>query len=139
MRSPKALLPARSLRHGISAEILQDRSFSEVLDAALDVHNGLGPGHLDKTYQNALCVELSRRGRVVHREPTFSVMYKNQVVGTYVADVLVDERVLVKVTALAGLNAESKTDTLRGLVAGGVKVGVLFNFALPELFFARIL
>ena len=138
MPVPKAL-PRHALRHGVSADILGDRSFSETLDAAFEVHTGLGPGHAELTYKNALVIELRQRGRVVHKEPTFSVLYKRQVVGSYIADVLVDERVLVKVVAEPSLTHDSKTDTLRGLVAGGVKVGVLFNFATPDLFFARIL
>jgi|GEM_PF-919176 len=135
----KRALPAHAMRHGVSPDVLNDRSFSETLDAAFEVHKALGPGHAQLTYKNALVVELRQRGRVVHKEPTFSVLFKQQVVGSYVADVLVDERVLVKVAAEPTLTHDSKTDTLRGLVAGGVKVGVLFNFAAADLFFARIL
>ena len=52
---------------------------------------------------------------------------------------LVDDRVLVQVVADRTLTPAHKTETLRGLAAGGVEVGLVFNFGLPELFFSRML
>lgn len=135
----KTALPPRALRHGVSAEILEDRACADVLDAAFAVHEALGVSHEAATYLNALTHELVLRGRTAHRGATFSVVYKGRVVGSFAADLLVDERVLVQVSAERALSSEQKTDTLRGLAAGGVKVGLVFNFGAPELFFARIL
>jgi GxxExxY protein len=136
---PVRPLPARALRHGLSREVLQDRACSEAIDAAYAVHEALGGAHEQQTYKNALAAELQARGQKLHRNATFSVVYRKQVVGTFTADLLVDERVLVQVAADPMLTPEAKTDTLRGLSAGGVKVGLVFNFGSPELFFARIL
>lgn len=132
-------LPPKSLRHGLSSEIVSDRACAETLDAALAVHEALGVSHEGATYLAALAVELAARSVRTHREATFSVLYKGKVVGTFVADLLVEDRLLVKVVADPALTEEHKTDTVRGLAAGGVKVGLVFNFGLPELFFARIL
>ena len=132
-------LPARALRHGLSAEILEDRACAETIDAAMQVHEALGVSHAPDTYKSALAVELRHRNLRCHRHATFSVLYRESVVGTFAADLLVEDRVLVQVAADPSLTPEHKTDTVRGLAAGGVKVGLVFNFGLPELFFARIL
>lgn len=132
-------LPARALRHGLSAEMLEDRVCAETIDAAFQVHEALGVAHDATTYLGALAVELSHRGLKTHRQATFSVLYRQRVVGTFAADLLIEDRVLVQVVADRSLTPEHKTETLRGLAAGGVHLGLVFNFGLPELFFARIL
>ena len=135
---PRALPPA-ALRYGLTPDILDDRACAETIDAAYDVHEALGSAHEPLTYLNALTVELQHRGRTAHRNATFSVVYRGRVVGAFPADLLVDERVLVQVAADAALTPEQKTVALRGLSAGGVKLGLVFNFGTPELFFARLL
>lgn len=132
-------IPARALRHGLSLEVLEDRVCSEVIDAAYAVYEALGAMHAPDTYRRALAAELAGRELSTHRDATFSVVYKGRVVGDFDADLLVDERVLVQVVADPALTPEAKTDTVRGLAAGGVKVGLVFNFGAGELFFARIL
>ena len=136
---PRAELPRGALRHGLSTEVLEDRACAETLDAAYAVHEALGCAHKSATYLNALAAELVARGLVAHRGATFSVVYRKKVVGSFAADLLVEDRVLVQVVCDRSLTPEHKTDTLRGLQAGGVKVGLVFNFGAPELFFARIL
>jgi GxxExxY protein len=132
-------IPARALRHGLSLAVLEDRVCSEVIDAAYSVHEALGVMHAPQTYKSALAAELTGRDLPTHRAATFSVVYKGRVVGDFTADLLVSERVLVQIVADPALTAEHKTDTIRGLAAGGVKVGLVFNFGCAELFFARIL
>ena len=49
-----------------------------------------------------------------------------------------EERVLAIVKADPRLTEDHRTETVRGLAAGGVRVGLVFNFGVPELFFARV-
>lgn len=135
---PDRLLPARALRHGLSREILEDRACGETIDAAFAVHEALGSWHAASTYQGALALEVSSRGLPVHRDATLSVLYRQKVVGSFPADLLVDERVLVLVRAAPHLDDERRSETVRGLAAGGLRVGLVFNFGQPELFFARV-
>jgi len=134
----RRLLP-HAARHGISTEILEDRACQETIDAAFAVHAALGASHAATTYLNALAVEIAARGLVAHRRPSFSVVYRGKVVGAFDGDLLVEERVLVQVTADRTLTDDHKSDAIRGLVAGGVKVGLAFNFGVGDLRFARIL
>lgn len=131
-------LPARALRLGLSRDVLDDRSCSEAIHAAIAVHGALGAWHEASTYRNALALELTSRGLAVHRDATLSVIYRQKVVGSFPADLLVDERVLVMVRADRTLGDEQRLELVRGLATGDVRVGLVFNFGLPELFFARV-
>jgi len=131
-------LPARALRHGLSREILEDRSCSETLDAAIAVHEALGSWHDATTYKNALAVEIRARGLDVQKDATLSVLYRQTVVGVFPADLIVDDRVLALVRAEQKLTDDHRTETVRGLAAGKLRVGLVFNFGVPELFFARV-
>jgi len=127
------------LRHGLTSEVLSDRAVATTIDAAMLVHQQLGVAHVSATYLGALAIELATRDLTFHRDATFSVLYRKKVVGSYRADLLVADRLLVSVVADRSLTPEHKTETIRGLAAGGVDVGLVFNFGLPELFFSRIL
>jgi GxxExxY protein len=138
MSVKERLLLPRGLRGGLSAEILEDRACQETIDAAYEVHAALGASHAAATYLNALAVEIGARGLVAHRKPSFSVVYKGKVVGAFDGDLLVEERVLVQV-GVDGPGEAQRVEAMRGLVAGGVKVGLAFGFGAAELRFARIL
>jgi GxxExxY protein len=131
--------PTRAARmRALGVDVKDDRACSEVLAAAVDVHAALGAWHAAETYQNALALELTARGLSAHRAASLSVVYRGRVVGSLVADLLVDDRILLLVRADAALSDAAKIDALRGLAASGVKVGLAFNFGLPELVFARV-
>ena len=132
-------LPARALRHGLSAALLEDRACAEAIDAAFAVHEALGAWHDAATYKGAMAVELAARQLPVHRDATLSVVYRQKVVGSFPADLIIDERLLVLVRADPALTDEHRTDAIRGVQMGGVRVGLVFNFAAAELFFARLL
>lgn len=124
--------------HGLSRELLEDRACAETLDSAFRVHEALGAWHAPETYLNALAFEILSRGLVAHRDASLSVVYRNKVVGSLIADLLVEERVLILVRADVALGDAHKIDALRGLAASGVRVGLAFNFGLPEMVFARV-
>jgi GxxExxY protein len=92
------------------------------------VHNVLGPGFLEKVYRNALLKELLVRGHGAEAEVKIPVYYKGESVGDYYADVLVDERVILELKALAGLTGEHEAQLLNYLKATGLKIGLLLNF-----------
>jgi GxxExxY protein len=66
-----------------------------IIGCAYDVHNTLGPGFLEKVYENALRVELIRRGLSVKQQEPIKVYYLGELVGDYYADLLVENRIVV--------------------------------------------
>ena len=58
----------------------------EIVGAAMEVHNILGPGFLEKVYEESLAHELELRDIHVDTQRPLVVTYKNKKVGDYVAD-----------------------------------------------------
>lgn len=131
-------LSVTATRGGLSRELLDNRACSETLAAAMQVHEALGAWHTADTYLNALALEVQSRNLAAHRAASLSVVYRGKVVGSVVADLLVEERILVLVRADVVLTDAAKIDALRGLAASGIRTGLAFNFGLPELVFARV-
>ena len=96
--------------------------------AVFEVNNILGPGFLEKVYEKALMIELSGRGVSVENQVPLKVSYKEQIVGEYFADLLVEDRVIVEIKSVANLLREHQAQLLNYLKATGICVGLLVNF-----------
>lgn len=70
-----------------------------IIGCAYKVHNALGPGFLEKVYENSLRIELEKLGLEVKQQEPINVSYDGQVVGEYYADLWVDERVVIELKA----------------------------------------
>ena len=101
---------------------------SEIINAAHTVHNKLGYGFLEKVYHNSLFIELKKRGYRVEFEKAVEVMYDNQVVGEFFADLLVENKVIVEVKAVDKYISAFEAQLLNYLKATGVDVGLIVNF-----------
>lgn len=108
-----------------------------ILEAAFVVHNTLGAGFLEKVYENALLLELRSNGISCQSQHSLQVKYKGAIVGDYQADILVEGRVLLELKACSNLDAVHEAQILNYLRAGGLKVGLLLNFARPKLQYRR--
>lgn len=128
-----------ALLAGIPSDYLDDRACAQTIDAAFYVHEVLGAHHAPDTYKNALIVELQHRQIKLHQNASFSVVFRNKIVGSFIADILVEERILIQVVNRLTQAEGRRHDMLRGLAAGGLKVGLSFCFGDGELSFARIL
>jgi GxxExxY protein len=99
-----------------------------IIAAAIEVHKTLGPGFIEKIYENALLIELRLRGHQLERQISTKVAYKGHKVGEHRLDLLVDQQVVVdlkSVEALAAVHAAQLRSTLK---AFGKQVGLLLNF-----------
>ena len=101
---------------------------SKIIDAVYTVHNTLGFGFLEKVYQNALIIELLKRGIKAESEKPIKVLYADHVVGDYVADVVVDDKVILELKAVKELNDIHEVQLVNYLKATGIEVGLLINF-----------
>ncbi len=96
--------------------------------AVFEVNNILGPGFLERVYENALLVELKRRGLKAKSQVTIAVSYKGEVVGDYAADLLVEDEVIVELKTVENLDRAHEAQLLNYLKATGLHVGLLVNF-----------
>jgi GxxExxY protein len=128
----------RATTEGESAASYPEEELTgKVLQCAFAVHNTLGAGFLERVYANALAVEMRAFGLPVSQEVAFKVQYQSVVVGDYVADMIVDSRVLVELKACAALESVHTAQILNYLRASGIHVGLLLNFGRPKLEFRR--
>ena len=99
------------------------------------VSNKLGYGFLEKIYENAMMIEFRRENTpAVPQYYAIKVVYQNEVVGEYFADILVDDKVIVEIKASRNLALESEAQLLNYLKATDKEVGLLLNFGpKPEI------
>lgn len=96
--------------------------------AVFEVNNILGPGFLEKVYENAMLIELKNRGLGTERQVPITVSYKDNVVGEYLADLLVEDKVIVELKTVENLDKNHEAQLLNYLKATGLHVGLLVNF-----------
>jgi len=99
-----------------------------VIGCAFKVHNTLGPGFLEKVYENSLGIELLKLGLRVRQQKPINVHYEGQVVSEYYADLWVDDRVVIEVKAVQSLAKEHEVPLVNYLTATGIDLGLLLNF-----------
>ena len=100
----------------------------EIIGAAFAVHGELGCGFLEKVYENAMCIELQAKGLAVQQQAEIEVSYKEQSVGVYYADLLVNQLVICELKSAKALTTAHQAQLLNYLKATGIKVGLLLNF-----------
>ena len=108
--------------------ILKDETYA-VIGAAIEVHRVLGPGFLEKVYQEALQLELSARRIPFEAEKPIGIEYKGQyLTQNYYADLVCFEQIIVEMKALKKLSGKDDAQILNYLRATAFKVGLLINF-----------
>ena len=96
--------------------------------AVFEVNRVLGSGFLEKVYENALLVELRKRGLRAEAQVPIKVKYKREVVGDYFADLVVEDQVIVELKVVEQLGNIHEAQLINYLKATGMKVGLLVNF-----------
>ena len=100
----------------------------KIIGCAYKVHNTLGPGFLEKVYENALRIELEKLGLRVRQQEPINVECEGHLVGEYYADLWVNERVVIELKAAQTLAKEHEVQLVNYLTATGVNDGLLINF-----------
>jgi len=110
-----------------------------ILGAAFEVSNTLGHGFLERVYLRSLAYELLTRGVDVERDVRFNVVYKGHTVGLYIADMIVERKIIVELKALDGKILDPQiAQCLNYLRASGLKKGLIINFGRPRLEYKRL-
>lgn len=104
-----------------------------VRDAAFKVANTLGAGFLEKVYENALALELRKRGLKVIQQHPLEVWYEGEVVGEYVVDLFVEDCILVELKTVRELIAIHEAITLNYIKASPLWLIGLINFGKPRI------
>ena len=100
----------------------------KIIGCAYKIGNTLGCGFLEKVYENALMIELTKAGLSVEQQYSITVTYDGQTVGEYVADFLVEGEVIIETKAVKKIEDIHLAQCLNYLKATGLKVCLLINF-----------
>ena len=109
----------------------------EVIGVAMKVHRVLGPGFLEAVYANALSHELKAQGMGFVREQPLTVTYNGVVVGSYLADFVLGDALIIEVKAISVLAKAHEAQLVSYLTATGIDTGLLLNFGATSLEFRR--
>ena len=99
-----------------------------VIGCVYKVHNTLGPGFLEKVYENALKLELKSQGMFVRQQPKLPVYYEGTQVGLYYPDLCIDGQLVIEIKACLRLAPEHELKLIHYLTATGINNGLLINF-----------
>lgn len=100
----------------------------KIIRAFYNVYNRLGYGFLERVYENALVIELNKMGLEAKKQVPLKVYYDNAEVGSYFADLIVNELVIIELKACDGLIEEHEAQLTNYLRATKMEVGLLLNF-----------
>lgn len=93
-----------------------------------DVYNELGYGFLEKVYEEAMAMALRAKGLVVKQQAAVAVWFRGEKIGSYDADLVVANSVLVELKACKGLDSSHEAQLLHYLRATEIEIGLLLNF-----------
>jgi GxxExxY protein len=109
-----------------------------VIGCAYRVGNTLGSGFLEKVYENALAVELRSADVSFKQQHAMKVRYGRVVVGEYVADLLVEERLIIEIKALQRIEKVHLAQCLNYLKATQLRIGLVINFGSASVEVKRV-
>ena len=105
-----------------------DELTEQIIACAFKVHKALGHGFSERVYENAMRVELAHQSLKVRQQIAIQVYYEGEVVGEFVPDLWVEDRVLVELKAVLSLQKEHEVQLVNYLTATKIDTGLLINF-----------
>jgi len=100
----------------------------QIIGCAFRVYNRMGFGFLESVYEKCMMIELERNGLRAMAQQPIKAEYEGVVVGDFVADIVVDDTVIVELKSVRRLSQAHEAQLVNYLVATGKPVGLLLNF-----------
>ena len=110
----------------------------KIIGCAFRVSNELGPGFLEKVYENALSHEFSKMDIPFQRQVHLVVQYDGVVVGDYIADFVIDDRVILELKAIKSLDETHEAQGINYLKATSLRLCLLLNFGTRRIQIKRL-
>lgn len=109
-----------------------------IIGAAFEVSNVLGAGFLEKVYGNALNIELNSRGLTTQPQAPLKIHYKDELVGDYFADILVENAIIIELKTVKEFDSIHVAQCLNYLKITNLKLCLLINFSKPKVEIKRV-
>lgn len=99
-----------------------------IIEAFYKVYNKLGVGFKEKVYENALLIELDKRSLCFEVQKKIKVYYGDHVIGDFIADIIVENSVILELKAIEFIRPEHEVQLVNYLKATEIEVGLVLNF-----------
>jgi|ERR1051326_1171326 GxxExxY protein len=114
-----------------SEPIYKEESY-KIVGCAIEILNTLGPGLLEKAYENALTVEFRLRAIPFSQQSKFPIVYKGELVGEHIPDLVVFGKIVVDCKTVEDITDDHRAVMLSYLRVTGCKLGLYLNFKRPS-------
>jgi GxxExxY protein len=103
---------------------------SQIIKAAINVHNEIGPGLLESVYNACMAIELADMGLEVKKEISVPITYRGRTIGDigFRLDLLVNDTVIVELKSIEQIQPVHKKQLLTYLRLLRKPLGLLINF-----------
>ena len=113
--------------------LLHEEETGKILNACFEVHKELGNGFLEAVYQEALEIELAKRGIPFDSQIELKIIYDvKELKQTYKPDFMCYGKIIVEIKAVSSLDDSHRSQLYNYLHATGYKLGLLVNFGSSE-------
>ena len=111
----------------------------EIVAASIQVWKILGFGFLEKVYENALASELSNRKICFEQQKSLQVFYNGQLVGNYIADLVVENKIILELKSAKNIDSSHMAQVLNYLKATRMRLGIILNFSPERMEYKRMI
>jgi len=119
-------------------DLIHKELSESIVGAAMTVLNTLKPGLNEKIYENALAIELRKRGHRVEQQKRFPVYYAGQLVGELIPDMIVDDQVIADPKVVSNWNDSHQAQMIGYLQITELRLALLLNFKSAKLDWKRV-
>jgi GxxExxY protein len=119
-------------------DIVEKELSFQIMKAAFEVHNELGPGFLESIYEEAMTLQLRADGHTVETQVKVPVFYKQQKIGEHILDQVVDGKIILELKAVAQIAPIHEQQALSYLKATGLPLAIVINFGTPRVTYSRV-
>ncbi len=100
----------------------------KIIGCAYQVYNRMGFGFLESVYEKCMLIELRKAGLNAESQKPITVYYENEIVGEFVADILVNDKIILELKSVRRIINAHEVQLVNYLVATGKQVGLILNF-----------
>jgi len=110
----------------------------QIIGLAMEVHRKLGYGFLEKVYENSLMILFRREGIRSEQQYPIEVYFEKEIVGNYIADILIEDKIIIELKCVEKINSIHKAQALNYLKATRMRLAIILNFAKEKLQYERL-
>jgi GxxExxY protein len=120
------------------SKIIEKELSDRVIGCAITVHKAVGPGFLEHVYEESICVELGINNIPYTRQKVYGVYFKNRCVGSYICDLVIDNKIVLELKSVPYINGNMRAQLLNYLHVSNIHVGYVINFRNAVMEFKRL-